>query len=262
VNDEESGALRAARLKLEYLEPEQALLGAGVEHTIVVFGSTRLLDPDVARERLERAEADASRNGGSREKVERARRALDRSRYYAIGREFGRIAGSCGRGPSDNRLVVMTGGGPGGMEAANRGASDVGAASAGLNILLPREQEPNPWVTPELSFAFRYFGLRKLHFMLRARALVALPGGYGTLDELFETLCLIQTGKREALPVVLIGKEFWRRVVDFDFLVEEEMVDPSDVSLFEYADTAQEAWDAIEGWYQARGRSVFGDGDA
>jgi uncharacterized protein (TIGR00730 family) len=134
-----------------------------------------------------------------------------------------------------------------------------GAASVGLNITLPREQQPNPYVSPELSFQFRYFGLRKLHFMLRARALVALPGGYGTLDELFETLCLIQTRKREPLPVILVGEQFWRRAVDFDFLVAEGMIDAADLALFEFAETAQEIWERILRWYEARDRSVFND---
>ena len=152
-------------------------------HTIVVFGSTRLVDPDLARERLAEAERAAARfpeDEGVRETLRRARRAADQSRYYAIARELGRLVGCCGAGPDDHRLLIVTGGGPGAMEAANRGAHDVGAASIGLNITLPREQLPNPYLTPELHFQFRYFALRKLHFMQRARALVALPGGYGT----------------------------------------------------------------------------------
>jgi uncharacterized protein (TIGR00730 family) len=215
---------RAARLQLEYLRPELAFADQGVEHTIVVFGSTRL------------------REG---------------SRFYEIGRELGRLVGRCGRGPGDHRLVVMTGAGPGGMESANRGAHEVGAASAGLNIRLPAEQEPNAYVTPELCFRFRYFALRKLHFMLRARALVALPGGYGTLDEVFETLCLVQTGKRSPLPVVLVGESFWRRLIDFDFLVEQDMIDANDLALFEFAETAQEVWDRILAWYALRDASIF-----
>jgi uncharacterized protein (TIGR00730 family) len=250
--------LRAVRLQLEYLEPERAFNELGIAHTIVVFGSTRLLDPEVARQRLANAR-EAARGDEDDEDVARARAALARSRYYEVGRELGRIVGSCGAGPEDHRLVIVTGGGPGGMEAANRGAHEVGAASVGLNITLPREQQPNPYVSPELSFQFRYFGLRKLHFMLRARALVALPGGYGTLDELFETLCLIQTRKREPLPVILVGEQFWRRAVDFDFLVAEGMIDAADLALFEFAETAQEIWERILRWYEARDRSVFND---
>ncbi len=244
--------LRAVRLQLEYLKPELAFRDLGVEHSIVVFGSTHLMDPDLARERLAQAEA-----GGDAERVASARGDVARSRYYAIGREFGRLVGRFGTGAGDHRVVVVTGGGPGGMEAANRGAHDVGAASGGLNITLPQEQQPNPYLTPELSFQFRYFALRKLHFMLRAKALVALPGGYGTFDELFETLCLIQTGKRAPLPVILVGERFWRRAVDFDFLVEEGMVEASELTLFQFAETAREVWDRIIGWYADRGRSIF-----
>jgi uncharacterized protein (TIGR00730 family) len=143
------------------------------------------------------------------------------------------------------------------MEAANRGAFEVGAASVGLNITLPREQQPNPYLTPDLSFQFRYFALRKLHFMLRARALVALPGGFGTFDEVFETLCLVQTGKRAPLPVVLVGEAFWRRAVDFEYLLGEEMIDSTDLSLFSFAESPQEIWDSILRWYAERGRTIF-----
>ena len=252
--------LRPLRLELEYLGAELGLADHGIRHAIVVFGSTRLLDPEVARRRVEKAEREAERPGAraeARAVLGRARRALERSRYYSIGRELGRIVGSSGEGPGDNRLVIVTGGGPGAMEAANRGAHEVGAASVGLNIVLPHEQRPNPYLTPGLCFEFRYFALRKLHFMLRARALVALPGGYGTFDELFETLCLIQTGKRTPLPVVLVGEAFWRRAVDFDHLVEEEMITDSDLEHFCFAESAGETWDAIVRWYADRGRSVL-----
>ncbi|MEZ4217777.1 MAG: LOG family protein [Myxococcota bacterium] len=250
------------RLQLEFLKPELAFADLGIEHTIVVFGSTRLVEPSAARAELAAAEgalraADGRAAAEASQRVARARAALDRSRYYEVGRELGRIVGGCGCGPGDNRLVVMTGGGPGGMEAANRGAHDVGAASVGLNIALPLEQAPNPYVTPGLGFEFRYFGLRKLHFMLRARALVVLPGGYGTLDELFEALCLVQTRKRAALPIVLVGAAFWRRAIDFDFLVDEGMIDPADRGLFTFAETAEEAWQRILGWYETRGLSIF-----
>lgn len=252
--------LRAVRLLLEYLKPELGLADHSIRHTIVVFGSTRLLDPDLARHKLAQAERDAAHApdaAGVPAALRAARLALEQSRYYAIGREFGRIVGRCGEGALDNRLVVVTGGGPGAMEAANRGAHEVNAASVGLNITLPREQQPNPYQTPSLSFQFRYFALRKLHFMLRARALVALPGGYGTFDELFETLCLIQTGKRSPLPVVLVGEEFWRSAIDFDFLVERGMIDAAEVALFGFAESAEAIWETIVRWYAERGRSVF-----
>jgi uncharacterized protein (TIGR00730 family) len=252
--------LRPVRLLLEYLKPELGLRDQGVRHTIVVLGSTRALDPETARERLEQAERSAGRVPGDArlgEELRAARRAVEQSRYYAIAREFGRIVGRAGEGPGDNRLLIVTGGGPGVMEAANRGAKDVGAASVGLNIQLPVEQAANPYLTPGLQFEFRYFALRKLHFMQRARALVAFPGGYGTFDELFETLCLMQTGKRVALPVVLVGEEFWRRALDFDFLVERGVLLRDELALFAFAESAPEIWEAIQGWYAERKRSVF-----
>lgn len=252
--------LRPVRLLLDYWKPELGLADQGVLHTIVVFGSTRLLDPELARQRLVEAELTAARlpaDGGARDALRRARCAVEQSRYYAIARELGQLVGRCGDGPDDRRLLIVTGGGPGAMEAANRGAHDVGAASIGLNILLPHEQTPNPYLTPELNFSFRYFALRKLHFMQRARALVALPGGYGTFDELFETLCLIQTGKRAPLPVVLVGRSFWERAIDFPFLVEQGVLDAGELSLFTFAETAAEVWASIVGWYTERGRSIF-----
>jgi uncharacterized protein (TIGR00730 family) len=252
--------LRPVRLSLEYLKPELGLRDMEVRHSIVVFGSTRLVDPEIAQRTLAEAEQRAERSPGDADTLaalRAARISAEQSRYYRIGRELGRIVGRSGGGPGDNRLVVVTGGGSGGMEAANRGAHDVGAASVGLNISLPHEQEPNAYLTPELSFQFRYFAIRKLHFMLRARALVALPGGYGTLDELFETLCLIQTGKREALPVVLVGEEFWRRAIDFDFLIERGFIDSDDRALFCFAEDAESTWETIVRWYADRNRSLF-----
>jgi uncharacterized protein (TIGR00730 family) len=252
--------LRPVRLLLDYWKPELLLSDQGVIHTIVVFGSTRLVDPDRAAAELAEAERVAAlhpEDDGARLAPHRAQRAAAQSRYYAIARELGRVVGRCGDGPNDRRLLIVTGGGPGAMEAANRGAHDVGAASIGLNITLPHEQAPNPYLTPELQFSFRYFALRKLHFMQRARALVALPGGYGTFDELFETLCLIQTGKRAPLPVVLVGRAFWERAIDFSFLVEQGVLDPAELSLFTFAESASEIWDQILRWYAERGRSIF-----
>jgi uncharacterized protein (TIGR00730 family) len=252
--------LRAVRLALEYLKPEIALRERGVRATVVVFGSTRIPEPGAARRALARARAACRERPGDPAAEGRAavaERIAEHSRYYEVGRDFGRLVGRSGHGAGDPRVVVVTGGGPGLMEAANRGASEAGAASVGLNVTLPTEQLPNPWITPELSFQFRYFALRKLHFMLRARALVAFPGGYGTLDELFETLCLIQTHKRRALPVVLVGEAFWRRAVDFAFLAAEGMVAPEDLTLFRFAETAEEIWAAILAWYEERGISLL-----
>ncbi len=247
---------RGVRLQLDYQKPETYLRAAGVRHTIVVFGSTRLCEPAAARRRLEEArkrEAAAAGDPELRRAVDIAERVLAKSRYYDVAREFGRIVGRLGDEPASDRLVVVTGGGPGIMEAANRGAFDVGAKSVGLNITIPREQFPNPYVTPGLCFRFHYFAMRKLHFLLRARALVAFPGGYGTFDELFETLTLVQTRTIPPLPVVLVGAEYWRRAVDFRFLVDEGTIAPEDADLFWFAESAQEIWDGIEEWWRRNG---------
>jgi uncharacterized protein (TIGR00730 family) len=245
--------LRPLRLQLEFLKPELAFQDRGVQHTIVVFGSARSVDPEAAQAAL----AHARRAGAPPSELHAAERLVARSGYYEVARQFGRLVGQAGGGPADNRLVLATGGGPGLMEAANRGAWEAGAASVGLGIVLPREQQPNPYISPELSFQFRYFALRKLHFMLRARALVAFPGGYGTLDEVFETLCLVQTGKREPIPVVLVGREFWSRAVDFAFLVSEGFIEAADREIFSLAETAEEIWNEITGWYERRGQSLL-----
>jgi hypothetical protein len=173
-----------------------------------------------------------------------------------VAREFGRVVGNAGSNERRPRVVVMTGGGPGLMEAANRGAFDVGAKSVGLNIELPHEQYPNPYVTPDLCFRFHYFALRKLHLLLRAKALIAFPGGYGTFDELFEVLTLIQTRKIKPIPVVLVGEHFWRRAMNVDYLVEEGVIDIEDRELFWFAETAQEIWDGILRWYEAAGEPL------
>jgi uncharacterized protein (TIGR00730 family) len=256
----EESELRSVRLQLEYLKPELAFQKLGVRSTIVIFGSTTLIDPDDAQRQLEEAERAARlapEDERTKETLRRARGAVSKSHYYAIARELGQRIGHHGAGPLDNRLVVVTGGGPGAMEAANRGAHDVGAVSVGLNVTLPHEQEPNPYITPDLSFEFRYFALRKLHFMMRARALITFPGGYGTLDELFETLCLIQTSKREPLPVILVGAAFWKSAIDFDYLCDEGMIERAHLDLFEYAESAEEIMSRIEAWYANRGRSVL-----
>ena len=183
-----------------------------------------------------------------------AERILAKSRYYEIAREFGRLVGSsCDDDRSRSKLVIMTGGGPGIMEAANRGAFDVGAKSVGLNIDLPHEQYPNPYITPDLCLRFHYFALRKMHLLLRAKALVAFPGGFGTLDELFEVLTLVQTRKIKPQPIALVGEEYWRRAFDVGFLVDEGVIDADDRELFWFAETAKEIWDGILHWYGACG---------
>jgi len=248
-------ATRGVRLQIDYLKAELGLEQHGVEHTVVVFGSTRIREPAASRRRLDalRAElAKSPRDAELERRVRVAERLLDKSRYYDVARELGALVGNCGAG-GDCRVLLMTGGGPGIMEGANRGAFDAGAPSAGLNITLPHEQFPNPYVTPELCFSFHYFAMRKLHFLLRARALVAFPGGYGTLDEVFETLTLVQSRTIKPVPVVLVGESYWRRVVDIDFLVDEGVIDVEDRELFWYAESAEEIWRTIVAWNERNG---------
>lgn len=252
---------RGVRLQIDYLKPELALERQGVLHTVVVFGSTRIPEPAAAEARVRelRAALEACPDDPSlRRRLARAERRRALSPYYEVARELGRLVGLSGEGPLDCRLVVMTGGGPGIMEAANRGADDVGARTVGLNIDLPREQYPNPYITPELCFRFHYFALRKLHFLQRARALVAFPGGFGTLDEVFETLTLVQTRKIDPVPVVLVGAAWWKRLLDFDFLVAEGMIDEEDRELFWFAETAEEILEGILAWYEERGEQLLG----
>ncbi|GKS64351.1 lysine decarboxylase [Nitrospira sp.] len=240
--------LRSVRLGLELLKPELIQTDEGIGSTIVVFGSARLKEPGAAQQELQRAEEEAGRaprDPTRQRQLTMAKRQLELSQFYDIAREFGRLVSSTCQIGGHCDYVIMTGGGPGIMEAANRGAADVKAKSIGLNITLPHEQHPNPYITPQLSFQFRYFAIRKMHFMLRAKALVAFPGGFGTLDELFETLTLLQTGKTDRVVVVLVGREFWDRLINWPFLVECGLISPHDLELFHYAETAQEAWDLI-----------------
>ncbi len=252
--------LRPSRLAFDYLKAELILKEHGIRSTIVLFGGTRIVEPAAARRRLERARVAAGEAAGeaateaAARELRVAERVLEKSRYYDVAREFSRLVSrECGTA-SGGDGVIVTGGGPGIMEAGNRGATDVGAKSIGLNITLPHEQYPNPYITPELCFQFRYFAMRKLHFMMRACALVAFPGGYGTFDELFDTLTLVQTGKIEPVPVVLVGRDFWTRAFDAPFLAEEGVIDADDVDLFSFAETAEEIWALIRGWYAERGR--------
>lgn len=252
--------VRGPRLQIDYLKAELLLKEHQIGHTIVVFGSTRIPEPLAAQRQVQQLRAALGRDRPDPDLQRRlsvAERVLAKSRYYEVAREFGQIVGRANHAPSGQRVVVMTGGGPGIMEAANRGAFEVDAQSVGLNIKLPHEQYPNPYVTPDLCFQFHYFALRKLHFLLRARALVAFPGGYGTFDELFETLTLVQTRKIKPLPVVLVGEEFWRQAVNIDYLVEEGVVDLEDKDLFWYAESAQEIWDGICHWHEECGEPLL-----
>ena len=248
--------LRPVRLQLELLKPELIQQELGIESTIVVFGSSRSASPEEAQSRLEQARRESASSPDSPEAqaaVRRAQRGIEHARYYAQAREFARIVSTTCQIDGKCEYVVVTGGGPGIMEAANRGAHDVGAKSLGLNIVLPFEQHPNPFITPELCFQFRYFAIRKMHFLMRAKALVVFPGGFGTFDELFETLTLVQTGKMPRLPIVLLGRPFWERIVDFDALVDEGVISPKDLSLFHFADSAQEAWKWISEYHAGDG---------
>lgn len=249
-------AVRGVRLQVDYLKAELLLQELGIEHTIAVFGGTRIVEEAEARRRLAEAEREAARDPESMllcRKAEAARRVVEKSRYYDIAREFGAIVGRSGKGPEDCRLTLMTGGGPGVMEAANRGAYDVGAKSIGLNISLPHEQYPNPYISPELCFQFHYFSMRKLHFFQRAKALVAFPGGYGTMDEVIEALTLVQTRKIPPFPIVLVGREFWERVIDFSCLLDEGVIDPEDLKLFWFAESAREIWEGVLLWHRRNG---------
>ncbi|WP_033075526.1 LOG family protein [Sphingopyxis sp. MWB1] len=234
--------LRPVRFQLELLKPELLLDEAGIESTLVIYGSARIPEPAAAEGLEAAATDDTARNI--------ARRLKAKAKYYDEARALARLASQV---PCDEngcrQFVVCSGGGPSIMEAANRGATDEGRDSIGLNIVLPHEQAPNRYVTPDLSFQFHYFALRKMHFLLRARAVAVFPGGFGTFDEMFELLTLIQTGKIKPIPIVLFGKEFWHRVVNFDALVEEGVISARDLDLFTFVETADEAWDIIQAFY-------------
>jgi uncharacterized protein (TIGR00730 family) len=251
--------LRPVRMQLELLKPELIQQEQGIESTIVIFGSARILPPEDAQAALERARA-----SGDPLVLRRAETALQMSRYYAEARRFAELV-TRASASLDNPVYVVTGGGPGIMEAGNRGAHECGGRSIGLNIVLPHEQAPNPYITPELCFQFHYFGLRKMHFLMRSVALVAFPGGFGTLDELFEVLTLVQTGKSRKRPVLLFGKDFWSRLINWELLIDTGMISPGDVNLFRYVETAEEAWDLLRGEYgldHIPSRSDSADDDA
>ncbi|MBK5282423.1 MAG: TIGR00730 family Rossman fold protein [Nitrospiraceae bacterium] len=244
--------LRSIRIGLELLKAELIQREQGIRSTIVVFGSARLQEQAAAARTLRLAEEEAARSPADRmreQQVEIARRQLALSKYYDVAREFSRLVSSTCQINGRCDYVIVTGGGPGIMEAANRGAADVKAKSIGLNITLFHEQRPNPYITPELCFQFRYFAIRKMHFLIRAKALVAFPGGFGTLDELFETLTLVQTGKVQDVVIVLVGQAFWERLINWQMLIEDGLIGQDELRLFHYAETAQEAWDLIVRWH-------------
>ncbi|HEY9092493.1 LOG family protein [Parasphingorhabdus sp.] len=234
--------LRPVRFQLELLKPELLLDEAGIGSTLVFYGSARIPEPSKADALIEAAVDEAS--------LRTAKLLKKKSKYYDESRRLALLASRCGIEKDGKRdFVVCSGGGPSIMEAANRGAFDAGKESIGLNIVLPHEQAPNEYVTPSLSFQFHYFALRKMHFLLRARAVAVFPGGFGTLDEFLELITLVQTGKMEPLPILLFGKEFWSRVINFDALAEEGTISPIDLNLFQFVETADEAWRIIQNFY-------------
>lgn len=264
--DEDPGFLQrpemcGIRLQLDYWKTEETLQRHAIRHTIVVYGSTRIPAPDVARKRVQdtrRALSERPDLPGNEHALRVAKQQLKRSRFYGIAREFGQLVGGAKTTGALSSLAIVTGGGPGIMEAANRGAYERRAPSIGLNISLPHEQVPNPYITPELCFRLHYFAIRKLHLLERAQAAVFFPGGFGTCDELFEVLTLLQTEKIPPLPVVLVGESYWRRAIDFDFLIEEGMIAPSDAALFSFCETAAEIWSAIVKWHEAHEAQQLG----
>ncbi|MCO5146601.1 MAG: LOG family protein [Aquamicrobium sp.] len=230
--------LRPVRLQLELLKPEMALSERGIRSTVILFGGARIPEPG--------GPAWAAKNETQKKNLEA------NAGYYAEARQFARLCSEYSASTYYREFVVVTGGGPGVMEAGNRGAADCGAPTIGLNIVLPHEQAPNEYVTPDLCFNFHYFAIRKMHFMMRAKAVAIFPGGFGTMDELFETLTLIQTGRMERLPVILFGKEFWKRAIDLDYLAEQGTISPGDQNIIDAVDTADEAWTIIREFYELR----------
>jgi uncharacterized protein (TIGR00730 family) len=235
--------LRPVRMQLELLKPELVQQEQAIESTIVIFGSARIVPTDVAQRLV--ADATSAKDATA---LRMAQMHLSMARYYDEARRFASLVTEKSRNLA-TPIYVVTGGGPGIMEAGNRGAHEVGGKSIGLNIVLPHEQAPNPYITPELCFQFHYFGLRKMHFLMRSIGLVCFPGGFGTLDEMFEALTLIQTGKCRRRPVLLFGRDFWTKLVNFDLLVDTGMISPMDLELFRFVETAEEAWSVLEAHY-------------
>ncbi|WP_455482034.1 LOG family protein [Bartonella sp. B35(2025)] len=228
--------LRSQRIGLEFLKPEIAFQEYGIQSTVVLFGGARIPEPSKA--------VWAEKNKTQKKNLHAM------SSYYDEAREFARLCSRYSATTEYQEFVVVTGGGPGVMEAGNRGAADVGAPTVGLNIVLPHEQAPNPYVTPHLCFNFRYLGMRKMHFLIRAKALAVFPGGFGTLDELFEALTLMQTGRMKRVPILMFGKEFWRNVINFEYLSAQGTISPSDLTLMTFVNTAAEAFEKIHSFYK------------
>lgn len=244
--------LRPIRLELELLKPEMFLDELGIESTVVVFGGTQVAPREEGEQMMAEAKAAIAKNPDdpkAKRLMIRAERVLYKSRYYEECREFARIVTAYNKQFRDGEYIIKTGGGPGIMEAANRGAYEAGGKSMALNITLPFEQTPNSYITPGMCFQFNYFAIRKMHFLLRAKALICFPGGFGTLDELFTTLTLRQTGRMQEIPIILYSKEYWDGIIDFQFLADEGVIQDSHLDLFQYTETPEETWQVIKDFH-------------
>lgn len=240
---------RPLRLQMELLKPEVYLSKADVHSTVIVIGSARILEPDKVKQELETIQQNTPID---KKALKIAENKLHYSRYYAEAEKLGFLVTQFRGHGNINRLHIVTGGGPSYMEAANRGAERAGGPSIALGVSLPHERGPNRYVTPELTFKFHYFAMRKMHFLIRAKAMAVFPGGFGTLDELVETLTLMQTGKIEHFPILIFGRDFWEKLINFDWLVETGMIAEKDLKLFQYVETAEEAWQAIKRFYKLK----------
>ena len=246
-------AQRPLRLQMELLKPEHILREQGIHSTVVVFGSARIASLDAAQEQLAQAKIcfdEHPNNPQCKRDLSTAKRQIRQAKYFEEARRFATLVSRRFQQEDRRDFVIVTGGGPGIMEAANLGAFEADARSIGLNITLPHEQQPNPYITPDLAFRFHYFAVRKMHFLMRAKALVAFPGGFGTFDELFEVLTLIQTGKMDRIPIVLFGITFWQQAINFDFLIEEGLISPADRDLFTMVETSEQVIAVLEEFYQ------------
>ncbi len=261
-----SDSCRGIRLHLEYLKPEEVLRNKRIVSTVVIFGSARLVSRQAAEAAIAAAKAHLAESPESSEaqaELRKAEKQLESSKYYEMARQFAGIVSTYDQNASDGyELVVITGGGPGIMEAGNRGASEMGAYTVGLNITLPFEQKPNPYISPELNFRFHYFAIRKMHFMKRAAVLACFPGGFGTMDELFEALTLVQTNIVPRIPILLFGSEFWKSLINWDRFVEEGVISPEDLELITFCDSPWEGWNAIREFYHKKTDDAFGKAPA
>ncbi|UUO05288.1 LOG family protein [Blastopirellula sp. J2-11] len=248
----QSEELRAVRMELEYLKPELAFKRMNIRSTVIVFGGTQIVETHIAQDRLDKAKsalAAAPTDQRRMRDLARAERVVAKSHYYEEARQFAKICSTNCHVDGQCDYVIVTGGGPGVMEAANRGAFEAEAPTIGLNITLPDEQHPNPYVTPELCFLFHYFAMRKMHFLVRAKALIVFPGGFGTLDELFDALTLRQTHRMQEIPIILYGSDYWKQVVNFQFLADEGVIRDEHLDLVSFADSPAQAWDIIADYH-------------